>query len=319
MTVIDRELSFDFPDFRVGTAEYEAGPTGCTVFDFDRGPCLCAVDERGGAVGSRELSSVSPGAEYGSIDALLFSGGSTYGLAAADGVMAGLFERRKRSSAFMDSPSVPGAVVYDFAGRSDATIYPNADLGRQAFDRARQNRLRVGRAGAGRNVSVGKYFGRDHAEPSGQGAAFLESPLAGIQEPLKLFAFTVLNAVGNILDEHGSILRGSVFPGGGRRPVAERLRERLAAPTSPAQGNTTISLVITNVALDRTELQRLAAMTHTAMARAIEPFQTAFDGDVLFAVSTASLAKPKGLHVNDLGCLAGTLMQNAVRSPFRQT
>ncbi len=303
-------LNYSFDDFLVGTAENPKGPTGNTVFVFPRG-ALAAIDVRGGAAAVREQSSVEEGNSWSEVDAIVLAGGSTYGLDAASGVMRELLKQRGEKVGFEAIPAVPAAVVYDFSGRDNA-IYPDADLGAQAFRSAVKNRVKMGAAGAGANVTVGKFFGRDYAEKSGQGAAFYES------EGLKIFVLSVVNAVGNVLADNGSVLAGSKDPKTGERlSIPQTLLKKPAASFGDVTlGNTTISILITNAKLDRGDLKRLAIMVHSGMARAIEPFHTASDGDTLFVVSTyrnGSQAPDKAPSVTRLGTLASALMQDAVR------
>jgi len=312
----------------IGTATDESGPTGCTVLHFPKG-ALAAVDVRGGSAALRESTLLDPLSAWAGIDALVLAGGSTYGLEAASGVMQALLENRAHSTRFADIPSVPAAVVYDFGGRSNSR-YPTADLGRQAFESAREGSITLGRAGAGRNVAVGKLFGRASSEPGGQGAAFLETPSG-----YRLLAVTIVNALGNITDFDGTILRGSREPGSDKRRsaidtyITPSIREKLAGPAEPpSSGNTTISALITDAPLDRIDLQRLAIMAHSAMARVIEPFHTPYDGDALFAISvprdvskTTSELPPKtpegAERILELGTLGGRLMCEAVLSAFQ--
>jgi L-aminopeptidase/D-esterase-like protein len=173
---------------------------------------------------------------------------------------------------------------------------------------ARANRVAVGRAGAGANLTVGNYGGEAYAEPGGQGATFLE--VRGV----KLFALAVVNAVGNVLDDDGTIVAGSRDPKTGARAAIADLVLGHAARRAAAvpRGNTTVSVLVTNAALDRAELGRIAVMAHTALGRAIEPFHTPYDGDVLFAVTTATRALPRRFDPGDLGVLGGRLLQAAV-------
>jgi L-aminopeptidase/D-esterase-like protein len=252
--------------------------------------------------------------EYAAVDALVFAGGSTYGLAAADGVMREIFKLRDGKTDFMNIPSVPAAVVYDFANRKNSALYPDADLGAKAFQNAVEGSLKIGKAGAGSNIRVGKFFSGTEAKASGQGAAMKSWDLpAG--EPLKIFCFSVVNAVGNILDLQGRVLHGSEPH---KRSMFEALDQKIKERTKSDvknSGNTTLSLVVTNAELDRLELSRLGAMVHTSMARVIEPFHSSFDGDILFAVSTASL-KNHSLHANELGIFASNVMWEAVHRAF---
>lgn len=309
-----RTFEFNYPDFLVGTAEYPDGPTGCTVFIFPDGGAEAAVDVRGGAAALRESTILDPLSTYAWVDSIVLAGGSTYGLEAASGVAERLLKQREGKTDFMSIPSVPSAVVYDFGDRKNS-LYPDKTLGAQAFDRARTNQVTVGRAGAGANVRVGKYFGGQYAEKSGQGAAFFE------KGPLKIFALSVVNALGNVVDRNGKVILGSREPKTGERfSIVDRLMQRPFESFSQRvdkAGNTTISILITNAKFTRPELQRIAAMAHTSMARVIEPFHTPDDGDTLFVVTTASVERPEGLTASEIGTLGGRLLQDAVLSTAR--
>jgi 6-aminohexanoate-oligomer endohydrolase len=308
-------LKFDYDHFLVGTAENPAGPTGATVFVFPQG-ALAAIDVRGGAAAVREQSSIEETNAWSLVDAIVLAGGSTYGLESASGVMRELLKQRGNSVDFAQIPSVPAAIVYDFGGRNNS-IYPDIELGAQAFRAAKKNEVRVGAAGAGVNVSVGKFFGRAFAEAAGQGAAYYES------EGLKVFVLSVVNAIGNVIDEKGQVMAGSKDPKTGKRlSIPETLLKQTAASSEEVTlGNTTISILITNAKLDRAELKRLGVMVHTGMARSIEPFHTPSDGDVLFIVSTYGTkngSPSKAPSVTRLGTIAAALMQEAVRSSVRR-
>src|SRR5690606_36408114 len=115
-----RALPYDFPEVLVGTAEYEDGPTGCTLLCCEAG-AACAVDVRG-------LRTVSLADGWGEVDGVLVTGGSTWGLDAAAGVIHRLSEERGGSVGFDDIPALPTAAVYDFTGR-DNSIFPDPELG----------------------------------------------------------------------------------------------------------------------------------------------------------------------------------------------
>ncbi len=309
-----RDFTFDFPGIKVGTAENPKGPTGCTVISFPSG-ALAAVDVRGGAAAVREQSSVEESNSWGWADAVVLAGGSTYGLAAADGVMAEILKARGNSVKFADIPAVPAAIVYDF-GRRENAVYPDAALGAEAFLAAVEGKVRVGPAGAGVNVKVGGFFGRDWSEKSGQGAAFYQ------KGDLRIFALSVVNAMGNVVADDGTILAGSKNPNSGERVSITRklLADPEAKRGEDSLGNTTISIVVFNQPLERGELKRLAIMAHTAMARSIEPFHGPGDGDVLFAVSTVTDPSKRSTkpELTQLGVLAGGLLQDAVRQAVRR-
>ena len=143
---MSRELRFDFPGLRIGVAEYEDGPTGCTVFHLPPGGAACSVDIRGGSPGTI--------GNYEWTHAVCFAGGSLYGLEAACGVAAELMAMRGHTVGWTDVELVLGAIVYDF-GRRENAIYPDAALGRAALQAAQEGVFPLGRRGAGRSVTVG--------------------------------------------------------------------------------------------------------------------------------------------------------------------
>lgn len=304
MTRSTETFEFDFDAFEVATAEMTGSETGMTLFRFPN-PARAAVDVRGGSAALRESSVLEPGSAFPVIDALVFAGGSTYGLDAASGVMEAIHREREARTDFMSIPAVPAAIVYDYSGRADG-VFPNAELGRLAFQKLTRNRIQVGGVGAGRNVSVGKVFGRDFAEPSGQGAAFVRWGTG------RFFGLTVLNALGNILDLDGRIIAGNLNRNTGTR---ESVYDRTMAHQQSVpgvRGNTTVSVLITDMPLSHASLQRLAMMAHVAMGRVIEPFQTPYDGDALFCISTDTTSPQIELAGAEMGAVAGRVMQSAV-------
>jgi 6-aminohexanoate-oligomer endohydrolase len=288
-------VPFDFPGVHVGIAEYAEGPTGCTVLHFPDG-VRTAIDARGGAVG------LSGG--YPFHHAIVLAGGSVYGLEAAAGVSTELLHRADNRTHWDALQLVSGAVIYDFSPR-DTAITPDAALGRAALRNARTGEFPVGRCGAGRTASVGKIdFGR--AEFSGQGAAFATFGEA------KVLVATVVNAIGVVVNRKGEIVRGNVHP--------ETLERRFpiedyaaAAPVGAVAGNTTLTVLVTNVRLPEVSLNQLGIQVHSSMHRAIQPFHTELDGDILFTVTTDEV-EPAGLSATGLGALASEVAWDAVLS-----
>jgi len=296
-------LTTNFENLEVGVASNPAGPTGTTVIHFPKG-AIGAMDMRGGAVAVREGSSVDENNTWGWLDALVLSGGSTLGLEAADGVMSEIIKMRGGQVKFDTIPAVPAAIVYDFTGRKTST-YPDKELGAKAFLARQKNKVPYGRVGGGTHVSVGKWFDELKPESSGQGAAYFE------KNGIKILVISVVNAVGNILDKQGNIIRGSLDEKTGERvDISSRILEKLES--TPIQGNTTITAVITNVKFDRLELKRIATMAHTSMAQVISPFHTPWDGDVLFSISTRELEKPAKFEAANAGVIASDLLKTAV-------
>ncbi|MFI7125008.1 P1 family peptidase [Nonomuraea sp. NPDC050153] len=290
-------VAFDLPGVLVGTAEYAEGPTGCTVIHVPAG-ARTAVDARGGAVG------VSGGYDFN--HAICFAGGSVYGLAAAAGVSDELLARRDNRTRWDDLQLVSGAVIYDFSAR-DTAVYPDGELGRAALRNAVEGEFPVGRCGAGRTASAGKVdFGR--AEFAGQGAAF------GTFGEAKVLVATVVNAVGAVVDRQGGIVRGNYHAeDGARRHPGADYAAMVGDPAPAVMGNTTLTVMVTNVKLTDIELLQVGRQVHSSMHRGIQPFHTMNDGDVLFAMTTDEVdlvsVKPTGL-----GTLASELAWDAVLS-----
>jgi L-aminopeptidase/D-esterase-like protein len=264
-------LKFDLPGLSIGIAEYDAGPTGCTVFHFPNG-AQTAIDVRGGMVG------MTFGYDYS--HGICLAGGSLMGLEAAAGVAAGLFAQGGHMH--QRQPLVNGACIFDY-GRRANTIYPDKTLGRAALEAAQPGCFPLGARGAGRLAGVGGVFGFQRSERSGQGGAIQD--VSGAQ----VAVFTVVNALGVVVNRAGTVVRGNRDPETGeRKGVVETLAAVLAQEPgfSPPDGNTTLTVLITDRKLDRNTLTQLGRMVHSSMARAIRPFHTQWDGDVLYAVTT---------------------------------
>lgn len=303
------DVGFDFDGVSIGCAEYAEGPTGVTVLQVEGGARTHA-DLRGGAVG------VSGGYELN--HAVCLAGGSVHGLAAAAGVTDVTMERRGRRTGFADLALVSGAVVYDLGCRDNA-ITPDAALGRAAVELARTGYVPVGRVGAGVAVTVGKTR-TDGIEWSGQGAAFATIG------PAKFLALTVVNAVGVVTDRDGTVLRGGLTLDGSREHPAVASRQSLEEGSAGGAhgGNTTLSVMLTNVAMGDADLAQFGRQVHSSMHRAIQPFHTHVDGDVLFAMTTDEVTLPDsigpdglGTHPIALGTVASEVLWDAVIEAVR--
>ena len=285
----------DVAGLRVGSAADLAAATGATVVLADR-PCVCAVDVRGGAPGTRETDLLDPGRLVEGVDAVCLSGGSVYGLAAADGVVARL-AARGRGFAFgpgvPTAPIVPAAILFDLAGDGDKAWGedpPYRRLGAEALDAATDAGFPLGAYGAGYGARAGRLQG-------GLGSASLVGP-----EGITVAALAAVNAVGSV-----------VVPGcrafwawpdevdgefGGLRPPAD-LPQRgpddwgLAKGAPGLRQNTTLAVVATDAALTPSQAHRLAVMAQDGLARAIRPSHTPFDGDVVFALATGAVPLPE--------------------------
>ncbi len=308
-----RELLFDWPAFRIGTAEYSEGPTGVTVFHFPK-KAYVAVDARGGGPGDVNAKHIELGYQEAELDAIVFSGGSWYGLETATAVGTALKDDGLRDGHWDSVALTPGSIIYDFGPRRLNEIYPDKRLAQAAFRAAKPGVFRIGAAGAGRMAKTGGVFNcRAHG---GQGGAFRQ-----IGE-LKIAAFTVVNAYGAVIDRNGALAacyRDPAWPKdvkvtGLMAGLPESFGEGWSGQPLPG-GNTTISLVVVNQKMDRAHLARLAAQGHTSMSRGLQPFATIVDGDVLYAVSTAEFDPPEGkepFNSMQIGTIASEVMWDAI-------
>jgi L-aminopeptidase/D-esterase-like protein len=306
-----RQLVFDFPSLYIGVAEYREGPTGCTVFYFPGGAAQVSVDVRGGSHGTTLTESRDR------VHAICLAGGSVPGLEAVAGVVAELFAMRGYATGWADIPVVSGGIIFDYGPRGNA-VYPDKALGRAALRAARPGVFPLGPVGAGASATVGKGLGFEGRESAGQGGAFRQIG------PTKVAVFTVVNAVGAIVDRQGRVVRGNRDAETGERlHLMDGLEKRLASSQEVVHGNTTLTVVVTNQKLSADRgtawsLRQFGRLVHTSMARAIQPFHTPNDGDVLWAVTTNEVENP---DLNDigLGVVASELAWDAVLTCFDVT
>jgi len=276
------------PGIQVGHWTDTKGGTGCTVILTPQG-ARASVDVRGLAPGTRELALLDPIRTVQEVHAIVLTGGSAFGLAAAQGVVQWLEERGYGyATGFARVPIVPAAVVYDL-NLGDPKARPTPEAGYAACEAATTDPVPEGTVGAGTGVTVGKLLGLERAVKSGLGSAWAQLP-----EGQQVAALAVVNAVGDVYDPETGRLVAGVRDDQGRMVGARRLLHHgRAVPPFPRRGeHTTLVVLATDVGLTKTELKALAAQGHVGMARAIDPIHTPFDGDVVFALSVGEKAKP---------------------------
>ncbi|MCX7623277.1 MAG: P1 family peptidase [Thermomicrobium sp.] len=269
--------SLRVPGFSIGHWTHPSGRTGCTVVLAER-PALAVRDVRGGAPGTRETDLLSPGCLVRHLDALLFTGGSAFGLSAADGVVRWLRERgRGFPTEIVPVPIVAAAVVYDLS--EPDPVFPDAEAGYAACARARPDAWSSGRFGAGAATSVGKIRGRPFATPTGVGTAI--HPLGDGS----LGVLAIVNAIGDIVDPtNGRIVAGTRADDGSWLDTRATILQA-AGLSSAGEPNTTLVAVVTDLPLDDHALVRMAIAAHDAIARTIRPAHTVFDGDAVFVLA----------------------------------
>ncbi len=249
-------------------SDSEAG-TGCTVIVFPE-PNVAAGEVRGAAPGSRETALLEHGMRIEQIQAILLTGGSAFGLAAADGVVRALeADGRGHITPVARVPIVPAAVVFDL--NPDSRVRPGPDHGEAAYRAATTDPVVSGRVGAGTGTTVAKWRGFEHMQPGGLGSAIRPAGEATVG------ALVVLNALGDVFSIEGESLTGGSHEPGPPAPFPE------------AAANTTLVVIATDAVMTRAGLSRLAVRSHDALAVCIRPVHTRFDGDIVFAVSCGGI------------------------------
>jgi L-aminopeptidase/D-esterase-like protein len=276
----------DVAGLLVGHDTQAAAGTGCTVV-LCEWPARGAVDVLGGAPATRETDLLDPGCFMQEVHAILLTGGSAFGLDAAAGVMRTLEARGSGFDAGVARvPIVPGAALFDLGvGRSD--VRPDGEAGARAAAAAHGGPLAQGSVGAGTGATVGKSAGPQWCLKGGIGSASAALPDGHV-----LGALAAVNALGDVFDPAtGAIVAGARRPEGtgwlaemGRPPAAEA---PFAGSPSPLGANTTLAVIATDAPWSKADLGRMARMAHDGLARTIRPSHTPFDGDVVFALSTA--------------------------------
>ena len=264
----------------VGHAHDLARGSGVTVLRFPQG-AAGAADIRGEAAGTRQMDSLLRPHPAGRMHALVFAGGSAFGLDAAGGVMRYLEEA---GVGFPTPggivPIVPTAVIYDL-GFGDSSFRPTADMGRTAASRASGEPPSRGSVGAGAGATVGKAFGIGRAMKGGFGTA------SGSGGGTIVGACAVVNAFGDVVDPGTGEWVAGARDEDGKSPAWTEKRFREGFRREPfAPGNTTLAVVATADLLSREELLGVARMAHGALSRTIRPVHTPMDGDLVVALST---------------------------------
>ena len=270
-----------------------------------------AAEVRGGAPATREVALLEPGRTVQHVDAVVFSGGSAFGLAAADGVMRALAQRdRGFPTRGGRVPIVPAAAIFDLV--SAEGVRPGPAEGVAALDdTAGDAPVVTGRVGAGRGATVGKWHGPAHLADGGLGFA---SATAG---DATVAALAVVNAVGDVIAEDGTVLAGSDAPPGAESfpdPAAfEAVADDHGRPDDGpggTGGNTTLVAVVTDARCSKAECHLLAQSGHHGMARAIHPSHTRHDGDLVVALATG----PVGAHLDRLRVVVTDVVAAAIRN-----
>lgn len=287
----------NFPEIKVGNYTDQEAGTGCTAVMFDK-PLAGSVSVMGGGPGSRELALLDPTTRMDQINAVLMTGGSAFGLSAADGVMKYLEENNIGfDTGIAKVPIVPAGVIFDLNYKHSG-IRPSSNEGYYAATNA-DNSFEIGSKGVGTGATCGKLLGVEKASKSGLGYAENNA------QDLKVSALTVCNAVGNIINpKNGEIVAG-IKGESGFVSYDEILKSEFMDLFGQ---NTTLGVVLTNVKLNKAMLKKVANMAHDGLARTVNPVHTMFDGDMIFVFSTNQVEA----DINKTGVLAAKAVSDAI-------
>ncbi len=301
----------DTPGIMVGHHTDAAAASGTTVVLCPAG-AVGGVDVRGAAPGTRETDLLAPENLVERVQAICLSGGSVFGLAAADGVVQYLQER---SLGFpLDdrhvAPIVPAAVLFDLGRGPSFTPPVDSHWGRRACEAAHSGVVQTGCVGAGTGAMSGGIKG-------GLGSASLV-----LTSGITVGALAVVNSLGSTIDPvdgrfwEARLETAGEFGGGLDRSVT------LPTPPPGEPGkNTTLAVVATDTRLTKSQARKIAMMAHDGMARAIRPAHTMFDGDIVFCLATGKrslpeqpgfFVAPEAQAINDLGHHAADCLTRAI-------
>ncbi len=303
---MEKEISItQVGNIRIGQVEDTKAATGCTVIISEQG-MAAGLDVRGGGPASRDSELLDPLAAAGFVHAVLLAGGSAFGLDCAGGVMAYLEEHDIGFDVGVTKvPLVVQSDLFDLTV-GDKSVRPDHAMGYEAAKRAMEApNYRDGNYGAGCGATVGKVCGMDTCMKSGIGSYAIELG------ELKIGAIVAVNALGDIYDwKTGKKIAGLLTEDkNGFRDTVEVMKQSIAVHENKFVENTTIGAVITNAKFDKSQLCKIAGMTHNGYARAIRPVHTTADGDSIYALSVGDVSADQDL----VGTLAADVMSEAIK------
>lgn len=260
--------------FKIGHFTDNKNITGCTVIlmpENTTGSCTIA----GSAPGTRETALLAPERKINTINAVLLTGGSAFGLNATQGVVQFLEEQKiGYFTNYGLVPIVPAAVIYDL-NIGNSKIRPTAENAYQACLNAKTNNDGQGNIGAGTGATVGKWSGIEKAMKGGLGIAELN--INGVYVKV----ISVVNSVGDIINEKGEIIAGAQNKNG-KFIAANNSNIRFQPPEVGFSENTVLSVILTNAKIDKLQSYIMSKKSFNGMARAIIPANTNYDGDIIF-------------------------------------
>lgn len=304
-----REIKIsDISGIKVGHAQDSVGASGCTAI-LCTPSATAGVDVRGAAPASRETELLKSINTVTDVHCVMLSGGSAYGLSAADGAMKFLEERNIGFDVGVGVvPIVCGASLFDLVV-GDPKCRPDSDMGYAACVNADENADLMGNVGAGTGASVGKYCGIDRMMKSGLGTYAVQ--IGDVQ----CAAIVAVNALGDVIDvdTHEMIAGLLSEDKSGMVRTTTVMYDGIDAQRNVFTGNTTLGCIITNAKLTKPQCNKLASMAHNGYAMAISPVHTSADGDSIFALATGEVE----VGADALGTLAAEVMAKAIANAVK--
>ncbi|MBR6478365.1 MAG: P1 family peptidase [Lachnospiraceae bacterium] len=300
-----REIAInDIEGFLIGQAQNETAGTGCTVIAGKNG-MRAGLDVRGGGPASRDSQMLNPLMTMNEIHAVVLSGGSAFGLGAADGVMQYLEEHGMGFDVGVTKvPLVVQSDIFDLTV-GDPFTRPNASMGYEAAKQAFEApNYQDGNYGAGCGATVGKACGMETCMKTGIGSFAIQ-----IGE-LKIGAIVVLNALGDVFDwKNGKKVAGLLTEDKKAfRDVMEVMTSSIEVVENKFVGNTTLCVILTNAVFTKAQLCKIAGLAHDGYARSIRPVHTSADGDSIYALSVGNISADMDL----VGSLAAEVTSEAI-------
>lgn len=300
-----KEISInEIGPIRIGQVENKEAGTGCTVFINDGG-MHAGLDVRGGGPASRETPLLNTLSAAQRIHAVVLSGGSAYGLAAAGGVMQYLKEKDLGFDVGVTKvPLVVQSSLFDLTV-ADPNTYPDEAMGYEAARKAfEEPNYKDGNFGAGCGATVGKLCGMDRCMKSGIGSYAVELG------ELKIGAVVAVNALGDVFDwKNGKQIAGMLTED--RKAFAhspEEMQKSIEAIKNRFVNNTTLGVIITNARFHKGSLCKIAGLGHDGYARSIRPVHTSLDGDSIYALSIGDVIADREV----VGLMAAEVISEAI-------
>jgi L-aminopeptidase/D-esterase-like protein len=299
--VIEIDIKEVSAAFKIGQAQDEAAKTGCTAIVCERG-AACGADIRGGSPVTADTAALNPIMHRAAVHAVLLSGGSSFGLAAADGARRCLEERKiGRDAGVTVVPNVCAAVLFDLKAGS-SKIRPDAAMGELACKRALEGqRFQNGGFGAGTGATVGKARGMEYAMKGGVAA------IAYQRDGLRVGAIAAANCVGDVV-KGGKIIAGTLDGKGGFAGSEAILLSEYSQGKDFFSENTVLACILTNARFDKAGCAKIAAHGQNGIARAVRPAHSTFDGDTVFCMASGEISASE----DAVGILAARAVEEAI-------